>query len=86
MDFLDIMDQISELKHTVYSLKAVAGAFSNRYTEGNTESNILAINTSPEDYTYLFYTLTGIISEAKDKICDLETAADKFQDEGSKTK
>ena len=86
MDFLDIMDQINELKHTVYSLKAVAGAFSNEYMEGNIENNIRAINVNPEGYTYLFYTLTGLISEAKDKICDLETAADKFQDEGSKNK
>ena len=86
MDIMDIIDQIGDLKNTICSLKAVAGAFSNRYTEGTQENNLLAVQVNPEDYTYLFYTITGLICSAKDQICNLETAADRLLEEGSKDK
>ena len=76
MNTMDMVDQISELKNTICSLKAVAVAFSRSYTEGTPDANLLAVQIDPENYCYLFHVITDQISEAKDKVEKLEAAAD----------
>ena len=78
MENMDIMDQISELKTTICSLKAVAVSFSRSYTEGTPDANLLAVQIDPENYCYLFHVITDQISEAKDKVTALEAAAEKL--------
>ena len=78
MNPMDMVDQISELKNTICSLKAVAVAFSRSYTEGTPEANLLAVQIDPENYCYLFHVITDQISEAKDRVTALEAAADKL--------
>ena len=75
MENMDIMDQISELKTTICSLKAVAVSFSRSYTEGTPEDNLLAVRIDPENYCYLYHVILNQISEAKDRVTALETAA-----------
>ena len=78
MNPMDMVDQISELKNTLCSLKAVAVAFSRSYTEGTPDANLLAVQIDPENYCYLFHVITDQISTAKDQITALEAAADKL--------
>lgn len=78
MEIMEMVDQIAELKNTILSLKAVAGAFSHSYTEGLPESNILSIQVDPDNYCYLFHVMTELIGEAKDKATALEAAADEL--------
>lgn len=77
MENMDMMDQISELKNTILSLKAVAVSFSRCYTEGTPETNLLAVQIDPENYCYLFHVITDQISEAKQKVEALEAEAEK---------
>lgn len=69
---MDMVDQISELKNTLCSLKAVAVAFSRSYTEGTPEANLLEIQIDPNTYCYLFHVMTDQICEALDKAETLE--------------
>lgn len=78
MENMDIMDQISELKNTILSLKAVANSFHRSYTEGTPEANILAVQIDPENYCYLFHVITDQIYEAKQKVEALEAIAEKM--------
>ena len=78
MKNMDMMDQISELKNTINSLKAVAVAFSRCYTEGTPENNLLAVQIDPENYVYLFHVITDQICEAKQKAEELEAAAEEL--------
>ena len=77
MKNMDMMDQISELKNTINSLKAVAVAFARSYTEGTPEQNLLAVQIDPENYCYLFHVITDQICEAKQKVEELEAEAEK---------
>ena len=85
MDFMDFVDQIGELKNTIYSLKAAAVAFAGRYTQGNDESNLLSVKIDPETFCYLFQIITDLIQDSKDKVTDLTKAADRIL-EGSEKK
>lgn len=75
---MDMVDQISELKNTICSLKAVAVAFARSYTEGTPEANLLAVQIDPENYSYLFHVITEQICEAQEKVTALQNAADTF--------
>ena len=75
---MDMVDQISELKNTICSLKAVAVAFSRSYTEGTPDANLLAVQIDPENYSYLFHVITEQICEAQKKVMALQNAADTF--------
>jgi hypothetical protein len=77
MENMDMMDQISELKNTILSLKAVAVSFSRCYTEGTPEANLLAVQIDPENYCYLFHVITDQICEAKQMVEALEAEAEK---------
>lgn len=78
MENMDIMDQISELKNTINSLKAVAVAFSRSYTEGTPDANLLAVQIDPENYCYLFHVITDQICEAKQAAEKLEATAEEL--------
>lgn len=78
MENMDIMDQISELKNTINSLKAVAVAFARSYTEGTPEANLLAVQTDEEVFSDLFRVITDQIFEAKQAAEALEAAAEKL--------
>ena len=78
MEPMDMMDQISELKNTINSLKAVAVTFSRNYTEGTPEANLLAVQIDPEVYSYLFRVILDQICEAKQAAETLEAAAEEL--------
>ena len=75
---MEIMDQISELKLTINSLKAVAVAFARTYTQGLPDANLLAVKVDQETYSDLFRVIVDQISEAKQKAEELEAAAEKL--------
>ena len=75
---MNLVDQISELKNTILSLKAVAASFSHSYTEGMPDSNILSIKVDPDNYTYLFSVILGQICEAKQRVEELNAAAEEM--------
>lgn len=74
MENMDIMDQISELKLTINSLKATATVFARTYTEGTPENNLLAVKTDEEIFSDLFRVITEQIFEAKQQAEALEAA------------
>ena len=77
MKNIKLADQISELKTTICSLKAVATAFDRSYTEGTPQQNIVAVQIDQENYCYLFNVITDLIADAKDKVTDLEATIDE---------
>lgn len=80
MDIMEIIDQIGDLKNAIYSLNATINAFGKQFTERTEKDNLLAVQMNPEDYSYLFFTITGLACDAKAKILDLENAADRLFD------
>lgn len=83
MTAFDVEYEAAELKHTVLSLKAVAEAFSRRFTEPVGESRLLAVQTAPEEYEYLFRAVFSLICEAKDQAIHLEESAGELLDQES---
>ena len=73
MDIMELNDQIDELKNSVFSLSAVAGAFSGKYMESN--DILTEIKANPDDFRYLFYTILGFVKDAKDQVTDLQAIA-----------
>lgn len=81
MTAFDVAYEASELKHNVLSLKAVAEAFSRRFTEPVGESRLLAIRTAEEEYEYLYRAVFSLICEIKDQALHLEAAAEELSEE-----
>lgn len=81
MTAFDLQWEAAELKHTVLSLKAVAEAFSRRFTEPVGESRLLAVQTAPEEYEYLFRAVFSLICEARDQAIKVEAAAEELLDQ-----
>jgi hypothetical protein len=82
MDILELNDKVGDLKTSIYSLCAIAGSFSSRYMES--KDIFTAIKANPDDFAYLFYTILGFASDAKDKINDLMDFADRTLEEAQK--
>lgn len=81
MTAFDVAWEASELKHTVLSLKAVAEAFSRRFTEPLEKRDILlAIETAPEEFEYLYRAVFSFICEVKDQALHLEASAEELLD------
>lgn len=80
MKTIDVCWEASELKHSVLSLKAVAENFYRRFVEHGPELNVLAVQTSHEEYEYLYRAMFSLICEVRDKAIQLENAADELHD------
>ena len=78
MTAFDVAYQVSELKLNVFSLKAVAEAFSRQFTEPVGENRILSIQNAEEEYEYLFRAVFSLICEIREQVIHLEESAEKL--------
>jgi hypothetical protein len=74
MDSFELLDQASELKHSVLSLKAISDSFFNSFVAGENKANIIAVTANPEQYHYLYRALTDYIADVTEKAVALEAA------------
>lgn len=75
MDF-DMTFEISELKNTILTCKAIAGSFHNEFVAGSQERNIIALQANEERHTYLYKALTDALYDAAQRAEALEKQAD----------
>lgn len=72
----DMTYEISELKNTILTCKAIAGSFHNEFVAGNLEANITALRANEERHTYLYKALVDALYDAAQQAAALEGKAD----------
>lgn len=72
----DMTYEISELKNTILTCKAIAGSFHNEFVAGNLETNITALRANEERHTYLYKALVEALHDAEQQAAALELQAD----------
>ena len=75
MDF-DMTYEISELKNSILTCKAVADSFFNEYVAGSPEHNIIAIQAAPERHVYLYKAVSDLLYDVAQRAEALEEKAD----------
>lgn len=72
----DMTYEISELKNTILTCKAIAGSFHNEFVAGNLETNITALRANEERHAYLYKALVETLHDAEQQAKALEQQAD----------
>ena len=75
MDF-DMTYEISELKNSILTCKAVSDSFFNEYVAGSPENNIVAIQAAPERHVYLYKAISDLLYDVAQRAAALEKKAD----------
>ena len=72
----DITCEISELKNTILSCKAVSDSFFNEFVAGTPDKNMRAIQNDPEKHAYLYNAMAQLLRDAAQRAAAIEAQAD----------